>query len=104
MAIGQRLLGGGDDVLGRREVRLADAEVDDVPALKGELVGTGQHLEGTFGAEPVHAFREDHSCLPVRAFASFLRRVRAHAHHSASGAIGQRADAATERDGGSIVC
>ena len=73
MAVGQRLLRRGDDVLRRREIRLADAEIDDVATLLGEPVRPRQHFEGTFGAEPVHAFRENHSWLPVRAFASFLR-------------------------------
>jgi hypothetical protein len=41
-------------VLGGREVGLADAEIDDRPALGGERVGARQHLERRFGAERRH--------------------------------------------------
>ena len=42
----------------RREVRLADAEADDVLALRGERGDFGQHDEGVLGAEGLGAFAE----------------------------------------------
>ena len=53
VAVAQRLDRGLDDVVGRAEVRLADAEIDDVAALRGELGGARQHREGVFLADPV---------------------------------------------------
>jgi hypothetical protein len=35
----------------RREVRLADAEVDDVAALPGQFGGAGEHREGVLLAD-----------------------------------------------------
>ncbi len=46
MAVAERLHRRLDDVLGRAEIRLADAEVDDVATLAGELGGAGQHGKG----------------------------------------------------------
>ncbi len=51
MAVAQRLHGGLDDVFGRLEVGLPDAEVDDVVALLPELLGAGEHLECGLGPE-----------------------------------------------------
>ena len=52
VAVAQRLDRRLDHVVGRLEIRLADAQVDDVAALGLELLGAGQHLEGALGAEP----------------------------------------------------
>ena len=53
MAVAQRLDGGLDDVLGRAEIGLADAEIDDVAALGGELGRPRQHREGVLLADAV---------------------------------------------------
>ena len=53
MAVAQRLDRRLDDELGRAEVRLADAEVDDVAALRRQRVGAGQHGEGILLADAV---------------------------------------------------
>src|SRR3546814_15522381 len=45
MSVAQRLAGGLDDMLGRLEVRLADAEVDDVPPLGRQRRGSGKDLD-----------------------------------------------------------
>ena len=59
--VGQRLAAGVDDVGGRLEVGLPDAQVDDAAALGGELIGARQHLEGGFGAHsPDGGDRFDH--------------------------------------------
>ena len=50
--VGQRLAARVDDVGGRLEIRLPDAQIDDAAALGGELIGARQHLEGGFGAHP----------------------------------------------------
>ena len=55
MAVGQRLAAGLDDVLGGREIGLADAEIDDRAALRGQRVGARQDLESSLGAEDAHA-------------------------------------------------
>ncbi len=55
MAVGERLAPGLDDVLGGREIRLADAEIDDRAALGGERIGAGQHLERGLGPQDTHA-------------------------------------------------
>ena len=63
MAVAQRLDGGLDDMVRRLEVRLADAEVDDVLALGGKRVGAGENFEGTFGAQPGHGSGHlNHGC------------------------------------------
>ncbi|MNC95044.1 hypothetical protein D3C83_120530 [compost metagenome] len=49
----------------RREVRLADAEADDVLALRGERGDFGQHDEGVFGAQRLGAFAEGGHGLPA---------------------------------------
>ena len=58
VAVAQRLDGGLDDVLGRLEVGLADAEVDDVLALALQVGGAGQHLEGGLGAQALQVRHE----------------------------------------------
>ena len=42
-----------DDVLGRAEIGLADAEIDDVAALRGKRIGAGEHGEGVLFADAV---------------------------------------------------
>src|SRR5882724_13139564 len=56
----QRALGRVPDVLGRVEVGLADLEVDDLLALPLQRLGAGEHLEGRFGPQPSHPFRDIH--------------------------------------------
>ncbi len=46
MAVAQRLDRGFDDEIGRAEIGLADAEIDDVAALRRERIGAGQHGKG----------------------------------------------------------
>ena len=53
MAVAQRLDRGLDDDVGRAEIGLADAEIDDVAALRGERVGARQHREGILLADAV---------------------------------------------------
>ena len=43
MAIAQRLDRGLDDEVGRAEIGLADAEIDDVATLRGKRIGARQH-------------------------------------------------------------
>ena len=50
--------GGLGDVVGGREVGLADLQMDDVPTLGLEPPGAGQHLEGGLGAEAGHPLGE----------------------------------------------
>ena len=53
MAVAQRLDRRLDDVIGRAEIRLADAEIDDVAALRGERGGARQHGEGVLLADAI---------------------------------------------------
>src|SRR6267378_4088051 len=46
MAVADRLDGGFGNVVGRAEIRLADAEIDDVAALGGQRLRARQHREG----------------------------------------------------------
>src|SRR5271166_1084526 len=55
MAVGQRLAPGFDDMLGSREVGLADSEIDDAAARALQRVGPRQDFKGGLGAEPTHA-------------------------------------------------
>ena len=55
MSVGERLATGLDDMLGGREIRLADAEIDDRATLGGERIGAGQHLERGLGPKNTHA-------------------------------------------------
>ena len=50
-----------DDVVGGREIRLADLEVDDLAAFGLQPPGPGQHLEGAFCAQARHALGELHA-------------------------------------------
>ena len=58
MAVAQGLHRRLHHVPGGLEVRLPDAEVDDVAALPGEGIGAGEHLERGFGPEPGHLVRK----------------------------------------------
>ncbi len=65
MALGERAASGLDDVLRGGEIRLADAEIDDVAALALQRRGACQDLEGGLGAEAAHAPGQDgHGCGP----------------------------------------
>ena len=65
VAVAQRLDRRLDDMLGRPEIGLADAEVDDVLALPLQLGRAGQHLEGRLGAEALQVRIEpQHPLLP----------------------------------------
>ena len=55
MSVGERLATGLDDMLGGREIRLADAEIDDRATLGGERIGAGQHLERGLGPKNTYA-------------------------------------------------
>ena len=55
MAVAQRLAGGLDDMGRSLEVRLADAEIDDLLALGLQGLGAGEHFEGGLGAQAAHA-------------------------------------------------
>ena len=61
MTVAQGLDARFDDMVRRAEIRLADAEVDDVLALCREFLGARQHHEGAFGAKPGQAVGKDHS-------------------------------------------
>src|SRR5665647_3133373 len=58
LAILQRAHARLDDVRRRREIRLADLEVDDVPSLPLECTRACEHLEGAFSAKAIHARRD----------------------------------------------
>jgi hypothetical protein len=58
MAVAQRLHRRLDDVLGRLEVRLADAEIDDVFAFGRQRRGSGQDLESGLRAQAGQVFGE----------------------------------------------
>ena len=68
VAVAQGLHRRLDHVSRRLEVRLADAEVDDVATLSGECVRPRQHLEGGLGAETGHFLGEDGHGLTVAHF------------------------------------
>ena len=53
MAVAQRLDRGFDDMVGGAEVRLADAQIDDVAALGRQGGGARQNGEGVFLADAV---------------------------------------------------
>ncbi len=55
MAVGERLAPGLDDVVGGREIGLADPQIDDRAPLRCQRVGPRQNLEGRLGAEHRHA-------------------------------------------------
>ena len=51
MAVMQSFDGGFDNVIGRLEIRLSDAEVDHIVALGFQGFGAGQNLECGLGSE-----------------------------------------------------
>ena len=53
VTIAQSLDGGLDDMRGRRKIRLADPEVDDIAPLARERRGAGEHREGILFAKAV---------------------------------------------------
>ena len=53
LAVAQRLDRGLDDMRRGRKIRLADAEIDDVAALRRQRGGARQHREGVFLTDPV---------------------------------------------------
>ncbi len=69
MAVAQRLDRGLDDEVGRAEIRLADAEIDDVAALRDQRIGARQHGEGILLADAVEG-RDGakHGILPCFSF------------------------------------
>src|SRR6266446_9319044 len=68
MAVGERLAAGFDDVFRGREIRLADPEVDDGAAVRGEGIGARQHLERRLGPEHPHASGHLQHRLPPENF------------------------------------
>ena len=71
MAVADRLDGGFGDVLGRLEVGLADAEVDDVAALGGKRVRARQHREGVLLADAVEVRRRSSAWRFLSSLSSF---------------------------------
>ncbi len=53
MAVTQRLHRRLDDEIRRTEIGLADAEADDIAALRRERVGAGEHGKGVFLADAI---------------------------------------------------
>ena len=83
MAVADRLDGGFLDVLGRLEVGLADAEVDDVAALRGERVRARQHREGVLLADAVevrHGFQHGVSSVSCHSGVRSQREPGVHDH------------------------
>ena len=67
MAVAQRLDRRFDDEIRGAEIRLADAEADDVAALRRQRVGARQHGEGVFLADAVEGRdRFQHGVTPRR--------------------------------------
>ena len=65
MAVAERLDRRLDDVVGRAEVGLADAEIDDVAALRLKLGGARQHGKGVLLADAVETRnRVKHDAVP----------------------------------------
>ena len=81
MAVAQRLHRRLDDEIRRAEIGLADAEIDDVAALRDQGIGAGEHREGIFLADAVEG-RDctKHDCTPpgasaLRGMATNARRL-----------------------------
>ncbi len=64
LAVGPGLAAGVDDVARRREVGLADLQVDDAAARRLERLGAREHLEGGFRTQAVEAVGELHQVTP----------------------------------------
>ena len=73
VAVAQRLDRRLDNVLRRAEVRLADAEIDDVLAGCRKRGGAGKHGEGIFLADAVEGGnRLEHVRIPTGAVTAIL--------------------------------
>ena len=64
LAVGPGLAAGVDDVARRREVGLADLQVDDAAPRRLQRLRASEHLEGGFGAQAVEAVGELHQATP----------------------------------------
>src|SRR6185295_12051763 len=65
VTIAEGLDGGLDDVLGRLEIRLADAEIDDILALALQFGRARQNLECRFRSQPLQIRHElQHGASP----------------------------------------
>jgi hypothetical protein len=64
LAVGPGLAAGVDDVPRRREVGLADLQVDDALARGLERLRACEHLEGGFRTQAVEALGELHQATP----------------------------------------
>jgi antitoxin HicB len=86
MAVAQRFHGGFDDMLGRAEIRLADAEIDDIAALGCQFGGARQNRKGVLLADAIEG-RDGakHGSSPVMAGRREAGRRPTH-HASASDA------------------
>jgi hypothetical protein len=68
----QPLDAGRDNRLRRVEVRFADFQVNDIPALAFQLAGARQHFKRGFAAHSIHSLRDPasgiqlHSATPLR--------------------------------------
>ena len=70
VTVAQRLDRSLDDEVGSAEVGLADAEIDDVAALRRQRIGARQHGKGVFLAEAVeHGYGSEHACSILTATA-----------------------------------
>ncbi len=77
MAVAQRLDRGFDDMLRCFEIRLADAEIDDVAPLRHQLRGARQHGEGVFLAKTVIGGNGMKHALPRK-----IEKIRTAVWHS----------------------
>ena len=68
MAVAQRLHRRLDDVIGGAEIRLADAEIDDVAAFRGEPRRARQHGERVLLADPIECRDGAKHGSPERSF------------------------------------
>ena len=64
LAVGPGLAAGVDDVARRREVGLADLQVDDPAPRRLECLCSRKYLEGGFGPQAVEAVGELHQKTP----------------------------------------
>ena len=81
MAVAQRLDRRLDNEIGRAKIRLTDAEIDDVAALRGKLRGTCEHGERVFLADAIESRDGSqhvaalHLCPAARTSAPLLRAI-----------------------------
>jgi hypothetical protein len=82
VAFAERLDRRFDDEIWRSEIRLADAKIDNVAALRGQGIGAGEHRERVFLADAVEGRDSTkHDCCPRQAPAARSRGVP---HHGAA--------------------